>query len=103
MELAAEAFEDYLEWSESLHRQAATEAEIERNHLARHGRWKPQRVVSAEAMAQSAKMADQTHQRFLRTIAALGHLRRAGPVSIGQVNIAPQQVNIARLTADEAG
>lgn len=101
VDLAAEAFGDYLAWSEQLHMQAGTEAEIERNDLARHGKWKPQRIFSAEAMAESARLAERAHTRFLRTIAALGEHRRTGPVHIGQVNIAPQQVNIARLMADD--
>ncbi len=101
VDLAAEAFGDYLSWTESLHRQASTEAEIERNDLARHGKWKPQRIFSAEAQAESARMAERAHARFLRTIAALDELRRSEPVYVGQVNIAPQQVNIARLVSDD--
>lgn len=101
VDLAAEAFGDHLAWSEQLHMQAGTEAEVERNDLARHGKWKPQRIFSAESMAESARMAEQAHTRFLRTVAALGNLRRAGPVYVGQVNIAPQQVNIARLVSED--
>ena len=101
VDLAAEAYGDYLSWSESLHCQAGTEVEIERNDLARHGKWKPQRLFSAEAMAQSARMAELAHARFLRTIAALGEQRRSGPVYVGQVNIAQQQVNITRLATDD--
>jgi len=101
VDLAAEGYGDYLAWSEQLHMQAGTEAEIERNDLARHGKWKPQRIFSAEAMAESARMAERAHTRFLRTIAALGEKRRTGPVYLGQVNIAPQQVNIARLASED--
>jgi len=101
VDLAAEAFGDYLAWSEQLHMQAATEAEMERNDLERHGKWKPQRIWSAEAMAESARMAERAHLRLLHTIAALGELRRTGPVYVGQVNIAPQQVNIARLVSED--
>ena len=101
LDLASEAFGDYLSWSESLHRQASTEANIERNDLERLGKWKPQRIFSAEAMAESARMAERAHARFLRTIAALGEQRRAGPVYVGQVNVAPQQVNIARLASED--
>lgn len=101
VDLAAEAYGDCLSWSESLHRQASTEADIECNDLARHGKWKPQRIFSAEAMAESARMAERAHARFLRTIAALGEQRRTGPVFVGQVNIAPQLVNIARLASED--
>lgn len=104
VDLAAESFGDYLAWSEQLHMQAVTEADIERHDLARNGKWKPQRIGSAEAMEQSARMAERAHLRFLRTVAALGNLRRSGPVYVGhagQVNIAPHQVNIARLASDD--
>ncbi len=104
VDLAAEAYGDYLAWSEQLHMQAVTEADIERHDIARTGKWKPQRIGSAEAMEQSARMAERAHLRFLRTVAALGNLRRSGPVYVGQagqVNIAPQQVNIARLSVEE--
>ena len=94
VDAAAEAFGDYLAWSEQLHMQASTEAEIERNDLGRHGKWKPQRIWSAEAMAESSRMAEQAHGRFLRTIAALGNHRRAGPVYVGHVTISPQQLTI---------
>jgi len=101
VDLAAEAFGDYLAWSEQLHMQAGTEAVIERNDLDRHGKWKPQRIFSADAMAESARMAERAHTRFLRTVATLGDLRRTGPVYVGQVNIAPQQVNIVRLVSED--
>jgi hypothetical protein len=104
VDLAAEAFGDYLAWSASLHRQASTEAEMERDDLERRGKWRPQRIFSAEAMAQSARMAEQAHGRFLRTVATLDSRRRTGPVSIGQagqVNVAHQQVTITRLERDD--
>ncbi len=99
VDLAAEAFGDYLEWSESLHRQASTEAEMERDDLERRGKWRPQRIFSAEAMAESSRMAERAHGRFLRTFAALGDFRRAGPVYVGHVSISPQQITIVRLEA----
>jgi len=99
VDLAAEAFGDYLAWSEQLHMQAATEVNLERHDLQRHGAWKPQRIASAEAMEHSARMADRAHARFLRTLKALGDLRRTGPVHIRearQVNLGTQQVIVAR-------
>lgn len=104
VELAAEAFGDYLTWSEQLHMQAATEVSLERNDLERHGAWKPQRISSAEAMEHAARMADRAHARFLRTLTALGDLRRPGPVHVhqaGQVNLGSQQVIVARLGQGE--
>ncbi|MGC4108704.1 MAG: hypothetical protein QM753_20465 [Thermomicrobiales bacterium] len=100
VELAAEAFGDYLAWSEQLHMQAATEVSMERHDLGRHGGWKPQRIESAEAMEHSARMADRAHARLLHTLRALGDLRRTGPVHIhqaGQVNLGAQQVIVAHL------
>lgn len=98
VDLAAEAYGDELSWSEQLHMQAATEVHLERHDLQRHGAWKPQRRSSAEAVESSSRMAERAHQRFLRTIRALGDLPQSAPVVIqhaGQVNVSPQQVNIA--------
>jgi hypothetical protein len=94
VDLASEAFGDYLEWSEAVHRQASTEADIERNDLERYGKWKPQRLFSAEAMAESARMAEAAHARFLRTIAAL-EARWAVPVHAGNLTIQQQAIIIA--------
>jgi hypothetical protein len=79
VDVAAEAFGDYLAWSASLHMQADTEAELERHDLRRHGSWKPQRLSSAEAMSQSAQMADRAYTRFLRTVTTLAEMRRSPP------------------------
>ncbi|MDQ3547581.1 MAG: hypothetical protein M3439_02075 [Chloroflexota bacterium] len=54
VETAAEAFGDYLEWSEHLHMQVSTEVTAERTSLERHGDWSPVRLSSAEAIEQSA-------------------------------------------------
>lgn len=58
VDTAAEAFGDYLEWSEHLHMQVSTEVTSERTSLERHGEWSPVRLSYAEAIEQSAKMAD---------------------------------------------
>lgn len=104
VDLAAEAFGDYLAWSEQLHMQAATEVNLERHDLERHGAWKPQRIGSAEAMEHSARMADRAHARLLRTLKALGDLRRPGPVHVhqaAQVNVGAQQVIVAQVGQGE--
>jgi hypothetical protein len=102
VELAAEAFGDYLSWTELLHQQAGTEADLERHDLARHGTWKPQRIGSAEAMAQSARMADRAHARLLQTVAVLEARRRAEPVTIAHadyVHITQQQLTIVPVVS----
>jgi hypothetical protein len=103
VDLAAEAYGDYLAWSEHLHMQAATEVSLERHDLTRHGAWKPQRIGSAAAMEQSARMAERAHARFLRTIAALDARRRTGPVTLGHahhVHIDHQQLTIIPAVPD---
>jgi hypothetical protein len=101
VDLAAEALGDYLEWTEAVHRQAGTEMERERNDLERHGKRKPRHVWTNELMAESARMAEQAHARFLRTIAALGDLSRSAPVYVGHVTIVPQHVPIVRVMSEE--
>lgn len=103
VDMAAESFSDYLEWSEALHRQASTETMREEDALERYGTYAPSRLTSVEALEQSARMAERAHTRFLRTVKALTDLRRAGPVYVGtagQVNVGAQQVNVARTGAE---
>lgn len=106
VDMAAEAFGDYLEWSETVHRRASLDAEAEERDADRHGHWKPQRVSWVESLDHAARMAERAHARFLRTIKTLSDLRRAGPVYVGQagqVNVAQQQVNVARATSGDDG
>jgi hypothetical protein len=107
LDAAAEAFSGYLEWTEQLHLQASTEAETERHRLEQDGYWSPPRLGMAEAIEQSAKMAERAHQRFLRTIKMLHELRRATPTlyvaQAGQVNVGGQQVNVSAPPRDEVG
>jgi hypothetical protein len=59
----------------------------------------PPRVSVAEAMDQAEAMVERCHRLYLRTLGALQDLRRRPPVVVrraGQVNIAGQQVNLAR-------
>lgn len=101
VDTAAEAFGDYLEWSEHAHMLGSTEVQSQRQRIERDGEWAPMRLSYAEAIEQAVKMAERAHARFLRTVATLGDLRRTGPVYVGQVNIAPQQVIIARLASED--
>jgi hypothetical protein len=99
VDLAAEAFGDYLEWTETVHRRGSLDMEAEERDADRHGHWKPQRVSWVESLDHAARMAERAHARFLRTVKMLTDLRRAGPVYVGQagqVNVAGQQVNVAR-------
>jgi hypothetical protein len=106
LDTAAEAFGDYLEQSEHLQMRVGSEMESERDRLERDGGWSPPRLSMAEAIDQSAKMADRAHTRFLRTIKMLHDLRRLTPTvyvgNAGQVNVGAQQVNVA-TSASEVG
>ena len=67
--------------------------------------WKPTRIGAAEAIEQSAAMADRFNRIFLRTLRALRDLRRYAPVTIqnaGRVNIAGQQVLVEDQRKDES-
>jgi hypothetical protein len=59
----------------------------------------PPRLSVAEALDQAEAMVERCHRLYLRTLGALQDLRRRPPVVVrraGQVNIAGQQVNLAR-------
>lgn len=103
VETAAEAFGDYLEWSEHLHMQVSTEATSERTSLERHGEWSPVRLSYAEAIEQSAKMAERAHKRFLQTVKLLHDLQRTAPTlyvgQADQINLAQHQVNVSGSTS----
>jgi hypothetical protein len=97
VDLAAEAFGDYLAWTETVHRRASLDVEAEERDAERHGHWKPQRVSWVESLEHAARMAERAHARFLRTVKTLAELRRAGPVYVGQAG----QVNVARNGAHD--
>lgn len=105
LDTAAEAFGDYLEWSEQLHMQISSEVETERIGLERDGYWRPSRLSMAEAIELSSKMAERAHARFLRTIKMLHDLRRLTPTvyvgNAGQINVGSQQVNVSAPKADQ--
>ena len=104
MDSAAEAFGDYLGWTDQRHMQAGSEAATERDSLERHGIWSPARLSTAEAIEQSAKMAERAHKRFLQTVKLLHELQRSAPsLYVGhaaQINVGQQQVNVAPAAAD---
>ena len=63
-----------------------------------HRAWRRPRLTDAEAMEQSAAMADRCNRVMLRTLRALRDLRRYSSQvvvqSAGQVNVGQQQVNV---------
>jgi hypothetical protein len=99
LDTAAEAFGDYLEWSEHHHMQVSTEVETERDALERNGGWSPPRLGMAEAIEQSSRMRERAHARFLKTVKMLHELQRSTPTlyvaNAGQINVGQQQVNLA--------
>ena len=69
--------------------------------LREGGPGEPPRVSVADALDQAEGMVERCHRLYLRTLRELRELRRQGrpPVVVrraGQVNIAGQQVNVAR-------
>jgi hypothetical protein len=104
----AQAYSAYLAWVGLLHAQSRAEASRVDRQLEREGRWGPRNMTVAEAMEQSAAMADRFHRLFLRTLRALRDLRRYVPAVIvqnaGQVNLGHTQVNQVGLRqADGVG
>jgi hypothetical protein len=101
---AAEAFGDYLGWSEHLHMLESTEVQSSRRRVERDGEWTPMRLSYADAIAQAVTRTERAHQRFLRTVKMLHDLRRAPVLQIGhatQINVGQQQVNV--LTRESSG
>jgi hypothetical protein len=99
VDLAAEAYSDYLELSEQVHRMLSSEAEIQRDDLEREGRWHPPHVTVADAIERTGRQAERAHQRFLRTVKTLNEVQRLAPTlyvaHAGQINVGQQQVNVA--------
>jgi hypothetical protein len=99
IDAAAEAYGDYLELSEQVHRMLSAEAEIQRDDLEREGRWYPPHITTADAIERTERRAERAHQRFLRTVKTLNELQRLAPTlyvaHAGQVNVGQQQVNVA--------
>ena len=71
--------------------------------LKSDGYWMPPRIGEAKWMAWCAEQAEAAHRRFLMTLKSLQDLRRLPAVSIatvGQVNIAQQQINVSSSEDD---
>jgi hypothetical protein len=103
VDLLAQHFGSYLQWSERLAMYVASQCESEDVKLKRDGYWMPPRVSEVKWMAWCADRADGAHRRFLMTLKTMQDVRRLPPVSIstvGQLNIAQQQVNVS---SDDGG
>jgi hypothetical protein len=92
-------------WLEMLSWRAQIEAKSQQHDIREHGRWTSSRQSEAEAIEQAAGMVDRFNRIFLRTLRALGDLRRySSAVSTqkpGTVNGDAQRVNgacAARMT-----
>ena len=88
-------------WLARLHVQSTMEATMDAAELRQTGHWRGPRVKDAEAIEQSAAMAERFNRLFVRTLRTLRDLRRYAPAihieHAGQVNLAQgPQVNVAQ-------
>lgn len=97
---AAEAFSTYLEWTEQHIRMVSVDMKHEEQRSEQYGEWQPQRLSYAHAIDNAARMAEQAHTRFLRTVKMLHEVRKLAPSvyvgHAGQVNVGHQQVNMSK-------
>ena len=101
LDTLALAFTAQLHWMSRHFTQVGIESmDEEAGHSSSNRRWRRPRLTDAEATDQSAAMADRFDRLVLRTLRGLRDLRRYSPQVVvqqaGQVNVAEQQVNIAR-------
>src|SRR5215216_3971372 len=94
----AQAHSLYLDWVEKAHVQASLEGTKQKRELGERGRWQPRTLGTAEALDQSAQMADRWQKLFVRALRALRDLRRHAPPVVlagpgSQVNVGHQQIN----------
>jgi hypothetical protein len=95
----AQAHSLYLHWIEQAHIQASLEGTKQQREIGRTGRWQPRTLGTAEALDQSAQMAERWQKLFVRALRALRDLRRHAPPVVlagpgSQVNVGQQQVNM---------
>lgn len=93
----AQAHSLYLHWIERAHTQASLEASSFDKQLNQNGRWKPRQISAAEALDQSAQMAERWQKLFVRALRALRDLRRHAPPVVvagqgAQVNVGQNQI-----------
>lgn len=96
------AHSQFLEWSERLFVQAASEARTLSRDVKfdSSGSWDPPTVEAAAAIDQAGAMAERWQRLFVRAARALRDLRRFGPAVVvngaAQVNVAAVQQNVTR-------
>jgi hypothetical protein len=95
----------YLHWVERAHVQASLEGTKQKRDLGRNGRWEPRTLGAAEALDQSAQMAERWQKLFVRALRALRDLRRHAPPVVlagpgSQVNVGQHQTNTAVTCMD---
>jgi hypothetical protein len=98
IDLLAESFAAYLAWTARLTLYTETQSQSEDVKLKQEGYWLPPRISEAKWMAWCAEQAHAAHRRFLMTLKSLQELRRLPAVSIssiGQLNLASQQINVS--------
>jgi hypothetical protein len=98
IDLLAQSLGAYLQWSERLSLYVESQCETEDVKLKRDGYWMPPRISEAQWMTWCAEQANVAHRRFLMTLKTMQDLRRlpsASIASVGQVNVAQQQVNVS--------
>ncbi len=87
-------------WLAQTQQRAATDPIDPDTARRKGGYWTAPRISQAEALDQAAQMADRFNRLMMRTLRALRDLRRFTVVinnNGGQVNVAQQQVNAARI------
>lgn len=98
IDLLAQSFGAYLQWSERLSLYVESQCETEDVKLKQDGYWMPPRVSEAKWMTWCAEQASSAHRRFLMTLKTMQDLRRLPAVritTVGQLNVAQQQINVS--------
>lgn len=103
VDMLAQLYSSFTYWLGVLYSRTHFEIEREREQGQgiRRGKLKPTTIEASQSQEQAAAMVDRFNRLFLRTLRGLRDLRRySSNVTIqnaGQVNIAEQQVNAAKV------
>ncbi len=105
IDMLALSFSLYLHWTGIAHDRVlrtAEEVKVSKSEspMWSEGRWRFPTISESAAVDQAHRLADGYHRQFMRTLRQLRDLRRYAPPVIvnngGQVNVASQQVNVAK-------